>query len=217
MSFAEMLRGRTWAAAALAGLLSACASKPPAPPPQPVAAAKPAAAAVVEAPVPETAQRDFNRALQAQRAGRNEEALRLYEALAKASPELGGVHANVGLLHRAAGKHAESVAALEKAVAASPKQARFWNELGVSHRHAGQFAKAQAAYERALQEDNNLAAAALNLGILQDVYQGDAAKALPWYERYLLLSPGDANVSKWVADVKKRAAGPAVPANKESS
>jgi tetratricopeptide (TPR) repeat protein len=197
--------------------------------PPPATTAKPAPAApklgpsalnAIEAPVPEAAQREFTRALQAQRAGRNDEAQRALETLAKSNPELGGVHANLGLLHRAAGRHPASVAALEKAVAASPKQARFWNELGVSYRHAGQFAKAQAAYERALAEDGNSAAAALNLGILHDVYQGDAAKALPLYERALTLTPGDANISKWVADVRKRAGAtntPATPSPKKEA
>jgi tetratricopeptide (TPR) repeat protein len=225
MRFAERSLGLRLAAIGLLVVIAGCASKPAAP----QEAAKPAAAQpaapllsssalnIVEAPVPEAAQREFTRALQAQRAGRNDEALRLYEALAKTHPDLGGVHANLGLIHRTAGRHAASVAALEKAVAASPKQARFWNELGVSHRHAGQFAKAQSAYERALEEDGNLAAAALNLGILHDVYQGDAAKALPLYERYAALTPGDANVGKWIADVKKRMSAPAAPAKKESS
>lgn len=225
MWFAERRIAALFAAAALAG----CASNPisairdavfvPAPP---APAAKPASAtpapaptlgasalAIVEAPVPEAAQREFQRGLQAQRAGRADEAQRIWEALAKSHPDLGGSQANLGLLHRAAGRHPASVAALEKAVAASPKQARFWNELGVSYRHAGQFAKAQTAYERALTEDANLAAAVLNLGILHDLYLNDPSKALPLYERFLTLTPGDANVVKWVADVKKRAGAPA--------
>jgi tetratricopeptide (TPR) repeat protein len=211
-------------------LLAGCASNPLSaikeavfvPPPAP--ASKPgtptlgtSALNIIDAPVPEAAQREFTRALQAQRAGRNDEAQRVLEALAKTNPDLGGVHANLGLLHRAAGRHPASVAALEKAVAASPKQARFWNELGVSYRHAGQFAKAQTAYERALAEDGNSAAAALNLAILHDVYQGDAAKALPLYERALTLTPGDANVTKWVADARKRAGAANTAPKKEAS
>ncbi len=222
--------GARKSAALLAALLLAgCASNPISAikeavfVPPPTTTAKPAptlgtsALNITEAPVPDAAQREFTRALQAQRAGRNDEAQRILEALAKTNPELGGVHANLGLLHRAAGHHPTSVAALEKAVAASPKQARFWNELGVSYRHAGQFAKAQTAYERALAEDGNSAAAALNLAILHDVYQGNAAKALPLYERALALTPGDANISKWVADVRKRAGTSAAPAKKEAS
>jgi tetratricopeptide (TPR) repeat protein len=223
--------GAKASAALLALLLAGCASNPISAikeavfVPPPTTAAKPAPAAsklgasalnLTDAPVPDAAQREFTRALQAQRAGRSDEAQRILEALAKTNPELGGVHANLGLLHRAAGKHPASVVALEKAVAASPKQARFWNELGVSYRHAGQFAKAQTAYERALAEDSSLAAAALNLGILFDVYQGDAAKALPLYERALVLTPGDANITKWVADVRKRA-GTTTPPKKEAS
>jgi tetratricopeptide (TPR) repeat protein len=193
------------------------ASKPGTPAPASTPTLGASALNIVEAPVPEAAQREFTRALQAQRAGRNDEAQRVLEALAKTNPELGGVHANLGLLHRAAGRHPASVAALEKAVAASPKQARFWNELGVSYRHAGQFAKAQTAYERALAEDGNSAAAALNLAILHDVYQGDATKALPLYERALTLTPGDANVTKWVADARKRAGAANTAPKKEAS
>jgi tetratricopeptide (TPR) repeat protein len=237
-------RSLGWAAAFVAFALAGCASNPisaikdavSVPAPAKPAATAPAAPTpaptmgtsalnIIEAPMPEATQREFQRGLQAQRAGRADEAQRIWEAMAKTNPGLGGVHANLGLLHRAAGRHADSVASLERAVAASPKQARFWNELGVSYRHVGQFGKAQAAYERALAEDASLAAASLNLGILYDLYLNDAAKALPLFERYVALAPGDANATKWVADVKRRAAGPSAPtaptaptaAKKESS
>ena len=45
----------------------------------------------------------------------------------------------------------------------------------------------------------------LNLGVLHDLYLGHPAEALGLYERYLALSPaGDAQVGKWVADLKNR-------------
>ena len=57
----------------------------------------------------------FERALQAQRGGRVDEAERLWRALAESHPDLGGVHANLGLLHGRAGRPAEAVAALTPA------------------------------------------------------------------------------------------------------
>ena len=182
------------------------------------AAAITAPAAAVAAPpvtpiAPET-QAQFDRALQAQRAGRHDEALRQWTALASAHPELGGAHANLGLLHRQAGRYAEAVAALERAVQASPTQPRFFNELGIAYRSNGQFAKAQEAYESALARDANHAPALLNLGILHDLYLGNGAKALELYERYLTLaSGGDAAVTKWAADLRQRKPGPLAALN----
>jgi Flp pilus assembly protein TadD len=162
-------------------------------------------AAPVLAPVSADVQAQFDRALQAQRSGRSDEALRLWTALAQAQPGLGGVHANIGLIHRQAGRNAEAVTALERAVDASPTQPRFFNELGIACRANGQFAKAQQAYERALELDANYAAALLNLGILHDLYLGNSAKALELYDRYLTLAPGgDTAVTKWAADLRKR-------------
>lgn len=182
-------------------------------------AAAPAAPARTEAPVPPAAQRAFDDALRALRAGRTEDAERGFTALTKSNPELGGPHANLGIIYRQAGKFAESVAALEKATKANPEQPVYFNQLGISARHAGEFAKARAAYERALEIEPKYAAAQLNLGILFDLYLRDSAKALEAYERYAALSGGqDASVAKWVTDLKNRKpAQNNAPAKKEQS
>lgn len=182
------------AASAPAPAASAPASK--------VAAAAPA---VFEKPVDPAAQRAFDEARQALAAGRVEQAEKGFKALTQSNPELGGPHANLGLIYRQAGKLAEAQAEFEQAVQASPRQPVFHNQLGITYRQQGQFTKARAAYERAIELDPGNAAAHLNLGILHDLYLADGPRALELYDRYLSLSPeGDAKVAKWVADLKNR-------------
>jgi tetratricopeptide (TPR) repeat protein len=96
------------------------------------------------------------------------------------------------------------------AVPASPapgpaEQAVRLNQQGIDYRQKGQFAQAREAYEKAIALDQGYATAILNLGILQDLYLGDAPAALALYQRYQSLSPGaDALVAKWVAELKIR-------------
>ncbi len=206
MQYAERLMS-----VALLALLGACASAP-AVVKKPVEAVQQvvntvvaAVPTVTDAPVNPQAQAAFDAARAQLRAGRTAEAERGFRDVIARHPELGGAHANLGLILRNAGKHDESIAALEQAVKLSSKQPVFHNQLGVSYRHKGQFDKAREAYEQAIALDASHADAHLNLGVLQDLYLGDHTLALVHYERYLALSPaGDAAVGKWVADLRNR-------------
>lgn len=173
-------------------------------------------AAPADVPVSAESQRAFDEAGRALRAGRSADAERGFRNLSLAHPELGGPHANLGLIYRQAGKLPEAVAELETAVRLSPRQPVYWNQLGVTYRQQGQFAKAREAYEKAIALDPGYAASTLNLGILYDLYLGDGQRALDLYGRYLLLSPsGDATVTKWVADLKNRKPAPITVSRKE--
>jgi tetratricopeptide (TPR) repeat protein len=186
------------------------------------AASAPAAAAVApvkaepETPVAPAVQRAYDEARRTLRAGRVDDAEKAFRALAKANPELGGPHANLGIIYRQSGKLPEAVAELEQAVQANPSEPVYFNQLGVTYRQNGQFAKAREAYEKAIALDPNYAAGHLNLGILHDLYLGDARRALELYDRYLALSPGgDAVVTKWVAEIKNRKPQQAMLTRKE--
>jgi len=190
------------------GATSASTSTPAAPvkPPAPV----------YDAPVNPATQRAFDDASRALRSGRVDEAERAYRAIAQASPELGGPHANLGVIYRQAGKLDDSVRELETAVKLSPRQPIYLNQLGIAYRQQGQFAKARDAYQRALAQDPGYAAAMLNLGILYDLYLGDTQRALEQYARYLSLFPnGDPTVSKWVADLKNRKPGQPITVSRQ--
>jgi len=183
--------------------------------PAPAAAARPV---VPDAPVSVAVQRAYDDALRAMRAGRNDEAERAFRALAQANPDLGGPHANLGVIYRQAGKLNESADELEQAVKINPNQPIYLNQLGVTYRQLGKFDKARDAYEKAIALDANYAAPTLNLGILYDLYLGDGPRALELYSRYLALSPsGDAAVTKWVAELKNRKAAPITVSKKEKA
>jgi Flp pilus assembly protein TadD len=147
----------------------------------------------------------FENALKALHEGRTAEAEKGFLALTRSHPELGGPHANLGIVYRQTGKPEQAIAELELAVRCNPQQPVFWNQLGIAYRQQGQFAKARDAYEHAIALDPGYPAPTLNLGILFDLYLWDGARALELYDRYLTLTPGgDAKVSKWVADLKNR-------------
>jgi hypothetical protein len=161
-------------------------------------------------------QRAYDDARRALRAGNNTEAERAMKALAQSNPELGGPHANLGVIHRQAGKLKEAVAEGEKAVRANPQQPVYQNQLGISYRHNGQFDKAREAYEAAIALDPAYASPIVNLGILHDLYLADSKRALELYERYLAMLPGgDAVVAKWVADLRNRKPAPVTVSQKE--
>lgn len=185
-------------------------------PAAPAAAAPVAAPVVAETPVSPAVQRAYDEARKAMRAGRPADAERGLREIVKSNPELGGPHANLGLLLRQAGRLPEAVAELEAAVHANPQQAVYFNQLGIAYRQQGEFAKAREAYERAIDLDAAYASPLLNLGILHDLYLGEGPRALALYDRYLALSPGgDALVAKWVADLKNRKPPPVAVSRKE--
>ncbi len=185
-------------------------------------AAAPAAprigAAAFSTPVNPGTQRAFDEASSALRSGRTAEAEGAFRALAQANPELAGPHANLGVIYRKAGKLPEAVTEFQTAVKLSPAQPIYLNQLGVTYRQQGEFAKARDAYLKAIALDPRYAAPTLNLGILYDLYLGDAAHALEQYNRYLALSPnGDPTVTKWVADLKNRKPAPITVSRQEKS
>ena len=236
MRSADMLRSSLLIALCCVGV-AGCSSLPgfraeaePASPPSPAVVAKatkaaaPAASAAVVAPkpaepeatVPPAAQRAFDDARRAMRAGRMDEAERGFKSVIQFHPELGGPHANLGVIYRQANKLPEAVAELELAVKASPRQPVYFNQLGITYRLQGQFAKAREAYERAIDLNPEYATATLNLGILSDLYLWDGKRAMELYDRYLALTPGgDATVTKWVADLKNRNKAAQAPAATE--
>ena len=158
-----------------------------------------------ESTVNPAVQRDFAGALNAMKLGRYQDAERMLLALTRVHPELSGPYANLGIVYFRLGKMPAATEALEKAIAINPDRAAYHNQLGIVYRQSGQLDKAREAYARALQIDSNYLNTHLNLGILYDLYLQDQGKALQHYERYQALLPSaDAQVNKWIVDLKQR-------------
>jgi len=181
--------------------LAGCATAPS--PSMP--AGTPAVARVSEPAVSPAVQREFADALGAMKLEHYPEAERALLGLTRAHPELSGPYANLGVVYFRQGKLSEATEALKRAIDINPGRAAYYNQLGVVYRQSGQFVQAREAYSQALRVDPNYRRAHLNLGILYDLYLQDLGKALQHYERYqALASPADAQVAKWIIDLKQR-------------
>jgi tetratricopeptide (TPR) repeat protein len=161
--------------------------------------------------VPPGAAADFERALNAMRAGNAVEAELDLKQLAETYPQLSAPHVNLGILYRKQGKLEQAEQALDTATQRNSSSAVAWNELGVTRRMRGRFQESAEAYERALAADPNFAPAHRNYAVLLDLYLGDAERALTELERYQQLAGEEKPVTGWIAELRQRTGRPAAP------
>jgi tetratricopeptide (TPR) repeat protein len=182
-------------------------------PPAVAPAATDAAAAVAPAPAaapvrvaaPQRLESQLIRAVAQANGGASSDAELEFKQLMEAAPEFGGAAYDLGVLLRAQNRLEEAEAALAEAVRREPGSAPALAAIALVQRERGNFGAAEQSYSRALEADAGYAPAHRNLGVLKDMYQADAAAALPHLEQYQALTGEDKPVTTWIVDVKQRA------------
>jgi len=155
--------------------------------------------------VPPRVQTLYEQAVAAMAAGDHTDAeLRFGEFLLQ-YPHFPGAHVNLAIIYAAAGNEADAEAAIETALGYDADYAPALNQLGMLRRRQGRFEEAEAAYLKAVTVAPDYALAHYNLGVLNELYLQRLEPALQHFEHYQSLTTADDDeVSRWIADLKRR-------------
>lgn len=150
-------------------------------------------------------QRRFDQALAQMTAGQWAAAEVAWRDLAVELPKASGVDLNLSISLMNQGKLAPALEAARAGIAKNPENVELYNRAGLIARAMGDFDAARAYYEQGLAQWANYAPLHLNLGILLEIYQGDLAPALTYYQSYQALQPEpDPKVAQWIQDLQRR-------------
>ncbi|WP_421793371.1 tetratricopeptide repeat protein [Hydrocarboniphaga effusa] len=153
---------------------------------------------------------EFNAAVATLESGNTAAAEAAFKTLAADYKNLPGPAVMLGLVYRQMNRNADEDRVLKQAAKDFPKFAPAQHQLGIWLRRHAQFAAADEAYVKAIALDPNYAAAHHNRGVVNDLFLQKPQVALEEYERYQALLPQpDAQVGRWIADLKRRTGAPA--------
>jgi predicted TPR repeat methyltransferase len=134
---------------------------------------------------------DIDKAIALHRAGRLEEARRLYDQILAADPGNASVWHFLGVLQHQSGDSEVAVENLTRALDLDPRYADAWNNLGNIYRETNQYDAALRAYERAVEIVPRHADAWNNIGVMRSG-RGEYEEAQRAYARAVEMDPAHA-------------------------
>jgi len=156
------------------------------------------------AEVPPRVQMLYEQAVTAMASGDADEAELQFRTFLLQNPGYPGAHVNLAILLAGKGEDESAGEHLRTALSLDPEHAAALNQLGMLERRNGRFLEAESAYMKAVTASPDYALAHYNLGILNELYLQRLDTALEHFERYLEYGGEDEQVTKWVADLKRR-------------
>jgi tetratricopeptide (TPR) repeat protein len=154
---------------------------------------------------------DYEAAVRMMAEVRYEPAIALLLDVTERAPAAAAAHIALGMAYARIDDLDHAEASLHRALELSPQHPVAYNELGLVQRRKGQFEESRASYEAALAQFADFHYTHRNLAILCDLYIGDYTCALEHYEAYSRIVPDDAEVFKWIADLRNRGSQPENP------
>ena len=159
------------------------------------------------------AKEQYKMGLDAMREENYEQALAVFKQFSTTFPKVAGPHVNLGIIFLRQEKFEDAEAAFGQALQLNAQHAVAHNLLGVAYREQGKFAEADKSYQKSIALDPKYDRPLLNLGILNDLYLQDLAKALDYYKRYQALQDEpDKRVEGWIVDLSRRVGQTGSPA-----
>jgi tetratricopeptide (TPR) repeat protein len=193
-------------------VLSACASGPN-PGSQAGQSQRGTPGSVIALEVPPKAQSLYEQAVGAMASGNVLDAELRFKEFLLQYPNYPGAHVNLAIIYASQGNDKAVENSLTDALILDPQHLAALNQLGMLLRRQGKFMDAEAAYMKAVTADPDYALAHYNLGVLNELYLQRLDVALQHFERYQELGGEDEQVTKWIADLKRRLGGSQRTAN----
>lgn len=154
--------------------------------------------------IPPNAMTMYEQAVASMAAGDSIDAELRFQEFLLQYPDYPGAHVNLAIIFAARDDLQAAENSLTDALIVDPVHAAALNQLGMLLRRQGKFQEAESAYSKAITANPDYALAHYNLGVLNDLYLQRLDVALEHYERYQELVGDDQQVSKWIADLKRR-------------